>query len=92
MARALGALVKLLLVLLVACGDNVVPDDGFGELCEPMYSPTQIHTECETETGAIGICAGGVCRRFCDGTEESPSACPPGQRAIPTVENLCWCE
>lgn len=77
------------LVLLVACGDNIVPDDGFGEPCEPTIHPGHLHSECETVTGAVGICAIGICRRFCDGPNDG---CPPGQAAIPTVENLCWCE
>ncbi len=82
--------IRPLLLLLACCGDNLPVDDGFGEPCESISG--QLYTECETETSTIGICAIGVCRRFCEGSEEDLRACPPGQRAIPTVANLCWCE
>lgn len=84
---------KFLLVLLVACGDNIPPDDGFGDPCEAILDG-RIFTLCTTSTGSGGICAVNVCRRWCngDGHVPRPTACPVGQHAIPTIASRCWCE
>lgn len=78
----------LVLAALLACGDNELVDDGFGEPCESILDG-RIYTTCESADGIEGICAVGVCRRFC--AQDSPR-CPPSQAAIPTVANQCWCE
>lgn len=82
---------RFLFSILVACGDDVPPDDGFGEPCEAILDG-RFFTLCTTSTGAEGVCAVGVCRRWCDGDETSQTACPNGQHAIPTIANRCWCE
>jgi hypothetical protein len=79
-------MIRVVIVMVFACGDNLPPDDGFGEPCESV-ADGRMFTTCETSTGAEGICAVDVCRRWCDGER-----CPLGQRAVPTVAQRCWCE
>jgi hypothetical protein len=82
---------KWFLLLLVACGDNIPADDGFGEPCIPIIDG-RVFTLCTTSTGSGGVCAVGICRRWCNGRETNPNACPEGQIAIPTIADRCWCE
>jgi hypothetical protein len=81
-----------LLLALVGCGDNLEPDDGFGEPCESEYSYGRLYTPCESTIGEPGVCAIGQCRRWCLGGIENPLACPEGQQAIPIVQDLCFCD
>lgn len=92
---------KIVVVLaLVACGDNDLPaDDGYGGPCNVNLNDTELFTACKALLGQDGVCAQimtgdvrGICRRWCDGDETNPVACPKDQRAIVIQEGRCLCQ
>lgn len=100
MARSVAVLVALAFAAAAECGDDERPaDDGFGVPCQVDLESGQIFTPCSSLLGKDGVCVqivtgdlAGVCRRWCEGGETNPRACPPGQTAIPIVGGLCFCE
>lgn len=90
----------LVIAVMAACGDNdLPPDDGYGGPCDVNLNDNQLFTPCTSLLDQEGVCAQivtgdvrGICRRWCEGDETNPQACPTDQQAIPISGGRCLCQ